>query len=281
MSLLDLVLRPGSLSVRFQPIVDLSGERPRPHAIECLIRGPRGTTLESPNTLFEFARRKREEAVVDRAAVAAIAAACSTLHPESRIHVNVHASTLGRDDGFVGYLTRLFARHSVALDQLVVEIVEHSDYVEEKSFLSALAELRRHGCQIALDDVGSGRANFRMMLITAPSLLKIDRMLVQGVDRDPFRQAILRSLHGLAREAGIGLVVEGIETRSDHDKVRELGIRLAQGFLYARPMTSAELLSSPYGLARALRGPDADDAPSEKGFSMSGISVTALESLPA
>lgn len=252
MSLLDRVLQPGALSVRFQPIYDIRPASPQPHSIECLIRGPHRSTLEAPDLLFEYARRKREEANVDRAAIATIADAAATVHPDSRLHVNVHASTLGRDTSFAGFMRRVFENRGVELTRVVVEIVEHTDYVEEKAFLRSLAELRAAGCSIALDDVGSGRANFRMMLVCQPSLLKIDRVLVQGVAQDVYRRAILGSLRRLADDFGIAIVVEGIEVQPDLDAVRELGIEYAQGYLMARPMTSAELLATPFGVARAL-----------------------------
>jgi EAL domain-containing protein (putative c-di-GMP-specific phosphodiesterase class I) len=253
MSLLDLVLRPGALSVRFQPIFDIRPAAPVPHAIECLIRGPQRSTLEAPDLLFEYARRKREEANVDRAAVATIAEAAATVHPESRLHVNVHASTMGRDTSFTSFMRRVFENHGIDMGRIVVEIVEHTDYVEERAFLRSLADLRAAGCGIALDDVGSGRANFRMMLVCQPSQLKIDRVLVQGCAEDRYRSAILRSLRQLAQDFGIEIVVEGIETRDDLDTVRDIGIEYAQGYLLARPMTSAELLATPFGLARALQ----------------------------
>lgn len=252
MSLLDRVLQPGALTVRFQPIYDVRPETPVAHSLECLIRGPHRSTLEAPDLLFEYARRKREEANVDRAAVATIAEAAATVHPESRLHVNVHASTLGRDTSFAAFMRRVFENRGVEMNRVVVEIVEHTDYVEEKAFLRSLSELRAAGCDIALDDVGSGRANFRMMLVCQPSLLKIDRVLVQGVATDPYRRAILGSLRKLADDFGIAIVVEGIEVQPDLDTVRGMGIEFAQGFLLARPMTSAELLATSFGLARAL-----------------------------
>jgi len=253
MSLLDLVLRPGALSVRFQPIFDIRPATPEPHAIECLIRGPQRSTLEAPDLLFEYARRKREEASVDRAAVATIAEAAVTVHPESRLHVNVHASTLGRDTSFSAFMRRVFENHGIEMSRIMVEIVEHTDYVEERAFLRSLADLRAAGCGVALDDVGTGRANFRMMLVCQPSQLKIDRLLVQGAAQDRYRYAILSSLHQLARDFGIEIVVEGIEVEDDLEAVRRIGIEFAQGYLLARPMSSAELLATPFGLARALK----------------------------
>ena len=96
-SLIQRVIEPGAISVMFQPILDILGARPRLYAVEGLSRGPKGSTLEAPDILFEFARRKNEEAIVDRAAIAAILAEARKLPPGLRIQVNVHASTIGRD----------------------------------------------------------------------------------------------------------------------------------------------------------------------------------------
>jgi EAL domain-containing protein (putative c-di-GMP-specific phosphodiesterase class I) len=59
--LLDAILEPGGLRVRVQPIVEVHGEEWRLHGVECLMRGPKGTNLESADILFEYVRRKREE----------------------------------------------------------------------------------------------------------------------------------------------------------------------------------------------------------------------------
>jgi EAL domain-containing protein (putative c-di-GMP-specific phosphodiesterase class I) len=243
-SLLDRVLAPGALSVRYQPIYDLRGGEPQPVAVECLVRGPADTTLEAPDLLFEYARRKREEAAVDRAAVAAVAESATALRADLPVHVNAHASTLGRDAGFAAFLLAAFERRQVDPARVVVEIVEHTDCVEERGFLASLATVRRAGATVALDDVGSGRANFRMMLVARPDLLKIDRLLVQGVARDPYRRSILASLVLVAREQGLGVVVEGIEEAADLDAARELGVGFAQGFLLSRPLTLAQLLAT-------------------------------------
>ena len=69
-TLLDLILEPGRLSVVFQPMFEVGASRPQLFALECLIRGPKGSNAERPNILFEYVRRKRAEAAVDRACIA-------------------------------------------------------------------------------------------------------------------------------------------------------------------------------------------------------------------
>ena len=64
--LLDRILEPGSLTVRFQPVMDVQARVPGPHYLEALVRGPQGTSGENAAILFEYARKKNRESDVDR-----------------------------------------------------------------------------------------------------------------------------------------------------------------------------------------------------------------------
>src|SRR5262249_34161739 len=99
-SLLDHILGPDGLSPRFQPIMEANGPEWNLHAVECLMRGPSDTNIESADILFEYARRKRAESVVDRACISAALKAAAQLQTVPRFFLNIHASTLGRDDDF-------------------------------------------------------------------------------------------------------------------------------------------------------------------------------------
>lgn len=237
-SLLERVIEPGAISALFQPILKISDGEARIVAVEGLARGPRGSTLEAPDILFEFARRKNEESVVDRAAIAAILREARKLPPALAIHLNVHASTLGRDGRFVDFLRKTSSSAGIALDRIRLELVEHTNFVDETSFLAAIAELRLAGCEIALDDVGVGTSNFRMMLITRPTMLKLDRSLVKGVADDAYQQATLRAIRLLADQVHADLVAEGVDNESDLKALRLLGVEYAQGFLFSRPVSA-------------------------------------------
>jgi EAL domain-containing protein (putative c-di-GMP-specific phosphodiesterase class I) len=235
----------GAIRAVFQPIVDLRRPRPVLAAVEGLARGPVGANLELPDLLFDYARRKHEEVRFDRAAIAAILAAAAGIPGQPALHLNVHAATVERDGGLIGFLTEHGARHGIALPRLTLEIIEHSELVDESPYLEALHALRRAGISIALDDVGAGTSNFRMILLTRPSLLKADRCLVQGIAADPFRQATLRAIRLFADQVGANVVAEGIETREDLAMVRSLGAELGQGFLFSPPVPSDELVRLP------------------------------------
>lgn len=234
--LLDRILEPGALSVVFQPVVEEPGRGV--HYLEALIRGPQGTSAESPDVLFEYARRKHATASVDRACVGAILADARRLPASVRLGLNVHASTLALDLEFLNYLGDAASINGIDPERLIVEIVEHAPPWDVKAFRAGLDGLRAIGARIALDDVGLGHSNFMMILECRPHYFKIDSYFVRGSHVDFYRQAVLASVARLAQPFGAQVVAEGVESRGDLAAVHEAGIGLVQGFLLspARPV---------------------------------------------
>ena len=245
-TLLDSILEPGRLAVVFQPIFEVGASQPHLFALECLIRGPRGTNAERPAVLFEYVRRKRAEAVVDRACVATALADAGHLPGAPRLSLNVHASTLGRDPGFPDFLLERAAEARIEPRRLIVEIVEHAPALDVPGFRRALAALRATGIAIALDDVGLGQSNYKMILDVRPEIYKLDRYLVAGAWSDPYRQVILDSLARMVRRLEARAVAEGVEDHHELVAVEAAGIDLVQGFLFARPLPRAELVAGGY-----------------------------------
>jgi EAL domain-containing protein (putative c-di-GMP-specific phosphodiesterase class I) len=241
--LLDEILAPGNLSVCFQPVLEVQPGRTRAHYYEALIRGPRGTSAENPSILFEYARRKSKESAVDRACVAAILDAACGLPSGAVLGVNVHASTLAMDAGFVAYLLEATRAHGFSPDRLVVEVVEHAPPWDVIGFRTSLGTLREAGVRIALDDVGLGHSNFMMILECRPDYFKVDRHFVHGCHKDFHRRAVLASVAQLARPFGARVVAEGVEEPADMLTLRRVGITLVQGYLFGMPAPAAETLA--------------------------------------
>lgn len=245
-SALDRLLLPGGLAVRFQPMyrLGLSGSRDSLHGVECLVRGPVGSNLHQAAVLFDYVRRKRQETMVDGLCVATILAAAAALPPDVLLSINLHASTLEKEPGFIGMLREKAREAGIRLDRLVLEIVEHSAPWSGARFKRSLVELRDLGIQIAVDDVGRGESNFRMLLDTRPDYFKVDRHLVHGAHEDPYRQAILGSLALLAQRVGASVIAVGVELQEDLETVSQLGIPLAQGHVFAPALPLLELTRS-------------------------------------
>ncbi len=87
----------------------------------------------------------------------------------------------------------------------------------------------------ALDDLGSGYASLNLLAQLRPDYVKFDRELIRAIDRDPYKQKVVRKLIEMALELGIGTVAEGIERREEWLWLRDAGIEYAQRYWFARP----------------------------------------------
>jgi len=225
------------------------------HAFEALVRGLHGTNMESPEVLFEYVRRKGAERLVDRHCVTEILTAAVPLGRDAQVGINVHASTLEQDGGFARFLGDAATEHGVQPSRIIVEIVEHSPSWSGRKFQDALAGLREVGFRIALDDIGLGQSNYRMILECRPDYFKMDRFLITGSYADYYRRAVIRSITELAESFGATAVAEGIDNPDDLEAVLNEGVTTVQGYLLARPAAASTLGNSTFVESVARRMP--------------------------
>jgi len=242
---------PEALSVRFQPILRLSSEGNRVDGMEGLIRGPAGTNFERADVLFDYVRRKHAESAVDRRCIATICKAVADLPPKSRINLNVHASTLGENPDFVDFFRRQARTLSLPLERFTLEIVEHAPTYNVPGLACNLRALRDLGVRIALDDVGLGTSNYRMILDCHPDYFKVDAFFVEGISSDPDRRAVMRSVLYLAKEMKAEVVAEGAHSAADLSVLGELGVELFQAHLLCPPLLPQELRARGFVEAQA------------------------------
>lgn len=245
-TMLDELLQPGAMRAEFQPIVTVTDARPRLYALEALTRGPRGTTMERPDVLFDYARRKGEETRIDMLCIAHILAAAVSLPAEPLISINIHGSTISSVPRFAATLIEMAAGYGIPPRRLMLEIVEHRAAWSMDRLRLALRELRAAGVRIALDDLGVGASNYHLFIDCRPDHLKIDRYVVSGCSSDPYRMAVLRSIVTLSDAAGAVPIAEGIESYDDLAAVRSLGIQHVQGWLFSPSLTPAEIAASEF-----------------------------------
>jgi len=240
-SLIQTLLAPGALRTALQPIVALDDGTPRTVAYECLTRGPIGSNLEQAQVLFDYVRLKHDEPSVDRACVAS-ALRTARCDAATSLSLNVHAATLGRDRDFVSFLLNTARDSGFSAQQLIVEIVEYAP-VWNEPVLSSVSDLRDAGVRIAVDDIGLGHSNLRMILDVQPELFKIDRYFVDGCHADPRRVAVIASVCQLARSFGAATIAEGIEEACDVQPLVDCGVSLFQGYFFGKPVMVGDSLS--------------------------------------
>lgn len=121
------------------------------------------------------------------------------------------------------------------LSHLVLEVTEDEVIAEGTALEERLAELRRRGAHLAVDDVGAGYAGLTQVMRLRPDVLKLDRSLVAGMSSDPVKGAMIDALARYARRIGAGVCAEGIETHQDLQALADLDVTHGQGFVLGRP----------------------------------------------
>jgi PAS domain S-box-containing protein len=215
----------------FQPIVDLASSEIRGY--EALTRFADGT---SPDVRFEQAHRLGLGLDLEAACLKAAFAAAEDLPLGAWLNVNVSPEVVLA--GIVGGLLPTGPR------AVVLEVTEHQVITDYESFRRAVDPFRDR-VTIAVDDAGAGFASLRHIVELAPSMVKLDRSLVEGIGEDSSRQAVVSGMVLFAKAAGLILLAEGIETVDELDALRRLGVQLGQGYLLGMPAAIGATAISP------------------------------------
>jgi EAL domain-containing protein (putative c-di-GMP-specific phosphodiesterase class I) len=241
--MIELLLNGDSLSTVFQPIFDISGGGFELWGVEALTRGPAGTHFANASVLFDYIRLKQEEVVADRHCIAAAFASRARMLPASlpRFSVNIHAGTLERDRTFASHIETLARTYDIDTSSVIIEIVEQSTYFDSRRVIAAIEDLRSLGVRIAIDDLGLGHGNYRLILDAAPDYLKLDRYFVHGCAQDRHRRALIASVQEIARQFDASVIAEGVERLEDLTTLRTMAVPIVQGYLMGVPHARPEL----------------------------------------
>jgi diguanylate cyclase (GGDEF)-like protein len=241
--------------LHYQPKVDL--QRRRITGVEALVRwqhsehgllGPGAfipqiepTALVGPFTMYVIERALRQMVAWRRRGI------------DLEMSVNLSARNL-LDPALPAQVDELLRRHGVPAGRLTVEVTESAALADPDRAIAALEVLRTRGIAVSVDDFGTGNASIEYLAALPASELKIDRSFITGMLEDARAEAIVRSTIDLARNLGLTVVAEGIETEDVMERLRVLGAETGQGFLISRPLPAEELteqLISAFGIAGA------------------------------
>ncbi len=215
------------LTMAYQPIV--SWMKRRVVAYEALVRSS-NATLPHPGALLAAAECLGRVHDLGRAVRRRVHDDLCRRNPMAQVFVNLHPDDL--DDP---QLYDASAPLTAFADMVVLEVTERASLEGKATIRDRLGRLRRLGYEIALDDLGAGYAGLSSFALLRPDVLKIDMSLVQGIERDPTKQRIVRSMLELVAGTDQRVIVEGVETAAERDALASLGADLMQGFLFARP----------------------------------------------
>lgn len=197
-------------------------------------------------TLFAIAERADHVAHLSRHIAERALAAASEWPDGLRLSLNVTPSDLAAS-GFAREFMRLLESSGFAPERLTLEITEQVLLGDLERSAKVLDDLKRVGIGIALDDFGGGFCNFRYLKLLPLDTLKLDRSMIEGIERDDRDRAVLRAIVALARALDLSVVAEGIETEEQRAIAADEGCSTYQGFLRSKPLAAYDFLR----LARA------------------------------
>ena len=227
------ILRERNIRTLFQPIVRLPGREIV--GFEALSRGPKGSYLETADNLFGFTERAGMLGEVELLCLDRAIDCARRLAKGSVLFLNL--SMLGLEyieaegTGLHGRLEEV----GRAPAECVLEITERT-YAESASRLrERVADLRKHGFRIAIDDMGTGYSALHVLAELQPDFIKLDKMLVRDLQDEPIKRNLVSAIIRFARDSQSVVIAEGVETEDEVEVLRELGIELQQGFFFGYP----------------------------------------------
>ena len=131
-------------------------------------------------------------------------------------------------------------RYSVPHDLIEFEITESAFAVDNIHLNQLMEQLQKNHFRVLMDDFGSGYSSLNALRELSVDILKIDIKFLPVSQNDKRADIILRSVTQMADQLGLEMVVEGVETEAQADLLKKMGCRIAQGFLYYRPMPIEE-----------------------------------------
>jgi diguanylate cyclase (GGDEF)-like protein len=236
------IVREEQITSHFQPIVDL--HHGTVLAWEVLSRGP--AVLESPAEIFEIAEKigllSELEDLCRRVALRTIARFPAALRSRS-FFINVSPNAIGDPRLFNGRM--LAELTGLGLDQrnFVIEITERESIADYGAFERHIRHYVEQGFKIALDDLGAGHSGLVTLVTCSPHFMKLDMTLSREIHRFSYKQHLVKSLIAFGASIDAALIAEGVETWEELETLARLGVRYAQGFLFARPGPSPRMVS--------------------------------------
>jgi len=240
---IERALKAGEFVPYYQPIVDIRTGQLRGAEVLVRWRKPDGTLvlpgafiplIESSDLIHDLTRTLMRKVCIE-------AGPAIGRRPDLKISFNF-AGKLFSEPTIVTEVRNIFANSPLKFSQVVLEVTERDpieNFTETRQIIAALQGL---GVRIAIDDVGTGHSGLSYMLKLGVDIIKIDKMFVDAIGTDRNSTTIVETLVDLARNMRMDVVAEGVENFEQVMHLRALGVRLAQGYVFAPPLPGSSFL---------------------------------------
>lgn len=183
---------------------------------------------ENSGAIFEITRQLMEKTVKE------VGDLCEA-YPHLKISINLFAGHFD-DRKIIEDTEAIFGGSKLSYGQLVFEVTERLPLRDLDMARKVIAEFHALGVRVALDDAGTGHGGLAYLQQLGIDIIKIDKMFIDALGADHASSTIVDTLVELGGNLGMGIVAEGVETLQQIERLRELGVTAAQGFIFAPPL---------------------------------------------
>jgi EAL domain-containing protein (putative c-di-GMP-specific phosphodiesterase class I)/CheY-like chemotaxis protein len=240
---LDRALREGEIHTEYQPKTDLTTGAIV--GVEALARWRSPTLgLIPPDRFVPVAEESDLIARLTFQVLEDAIAACRRwrqVQPDCSVAVNISPRVLA-DSRLLPMVEAILRRNAMPPEALIAEITESALMASLPAATDMLTRLSIRGVRVSMDGFGTGCSSFQSLLRMPFTELKIDRSYISVCRTDPEAWKLVRATVSVARELGMRVVAEGIETEAVSDQLRDVGCDLGQGWYFGRPMQADAML---------------------------------------
>ena len=222
-----------SFTMAFQPIVDIvTGDI---FAHEALVRGVQNeSAAEISRHVNEGSRYRFDQACRVKAIQLA-----SQLAMPCYFSINFMPNAVYRPELCIRTTLEAAERFGFPIDRLIFEITEGEQIDDMPHLREIVRHYQQRGFLTAIDDFGAGYSGLNLLAEVHTDLVKLDMALIRNIDQDRVRRSITHGIVTTCRALGCELLGEGVETVGEYQALREMGITLFQGYLFAKPALEA------------------------------------------
>jgi sensor c-di-GMP phosphodiesterase-like protein len=240
---IETALKSGQFVPYYQPVVDIRTGQLRGAEVLMRWRKPDGSII-LPGVFIPLAETSGLILDLTRSIMRQVSKEMGPAFAR-RPHLKMGFNLVARhfaDEDIVHDVNEIFKNSQLRLSQIVLEMTERQPIENLTDTRRVIAALQGLGVLIALDDVGTGHSGLSYMLKLGVDIIKIDKMFVDSIGIDRNSTAIVETLIDLADNMRMEIVAEGVENFEQVVHLRNLGIRAAQGYVFAPPLPSSSFL---------------------------------------
>jgi diguanylate cyclase (GGDEF)-like protein len=232
----DGIAAPFPFSMAFQPIVDVDTRTV--YAYEALVRGTGG---EGAMSVLDKVTARNRYAFDQSCRITAIrlAAALGIAQTDAYLSINFIPGAMYEPRNCIRATLAAARRYAFRLDRLIFEVTEGEEVTDKEKLREIFDVYQQQGFQTAIDDFGAGFSGLNLLKDFQPHIIKLDMEMIRGIHLAPAQRAIVRAVVAMCREMRIEPIAEGVETLDEYRVLYDMGIRLFQGYLFARPAFEA------------------------------------------